>query len=148
VEPRVTPRRVVFDTTGELSTDLTLVRTTAEVETIVVASPDAPTANLRRLELAGVAVMRAGSLAEGLGQLRGAGIGSVLVEGGGRLAGALLAHSLVDRYYWIQSPLWLGERGVPAFADLPSEPIAAVERWTVVERRALGEDTLLVVDHR
>jgi diaminohydroxyphosphoribosylaminopyrimidine deaminase / 5-amino-6-(5-phosphoribosylamino)uracil reductase len=148
VEPRVTPRRVVFDTTAELSTDLSLVRTAGEVETIVVASPDAPTANLRRLELAGVAVLRAGSLEEGLGQLRGAGICSVLVEGGGRLAGALLARGLVDRYYWVQSPLWLGERGVPAFADLPSEPIAAVERWTVIERRALGDDTLLVVDHR
>ncbi|HEY7503089.1 MAG TPA: bifunctional diaminohydroxyphosphoribosylaminopyrimidine deaminase/5-amino-6-(5-phosphoribosylamino)uracil reductase RibD [Gemmatimonadales bacterium] len=148
VEPRVMPRRVVFDTTAELSTELTLVRTAAEIETIVVASPDAPTANLRRLELAGVTVLRAASLEDGLGQLRGAGIGSVLVEGGGRLAGALLARRLVDRYYWVQSPLWLGERGVPAFADLPSEPIAAVERWAVVERRSLGEDTLLVVDHR
>jgi diaminohydroxyphosphoribosylaminopyrimidine deaminase/5-amino-6-(5-phosphoribosylamino)uracil reductase len=148
LEPRIPPRRVVFDTTAELSTDLTLVRTAAGVPTIVIASPDAPTANLRRLELAGVAVLRAGSLEEGLGQLRGAGISSLLVEGGGRLAGALLARGLVDRYYWIQSPLWLGERGVPAFADVPSEPIAGVERWTVVERRALGDDTLLVVDHR
>ena len=148
VEPRVPPRRVVFDTTGELSSDLTLVRTAAEVETIVVASPDAPTVNLRRLELAGVAVVPAGSLEDGLARLRGAGICSLLVEGGGRLAGALLAGGLVDRYYWVQSPLWLGERGVPAFADVPSEPIAGVERWSVVERRALGDDTLLVLDHR
>ncbi|HEU4526025.1 MAG TPA: bifunctional diaminohydroxyphosphoribosylaminopyrimidine deaminase/5-amino-6-(5-phosphoribosylamino)uracil reductase RibD [Gemmatimonadales bacterium] len=148
VEPRTSPRRVVFDTKAELSTDLALVRTAAEVETIVVASPEAPTGNLRRLEMAGVTVLRAGSLEEALGQLRGAGIGSVLVEGGGKLAGALLAGALVDRYYWVQSPLWLGERGIPAHADVPSEPIAAVERWTVVERRALGEDTLLVVDRR
>ncbi len=148
LEPRIPPRRVVFDTTAELSSDLTLVRTAVEVETIVVASPDAPTTNLRRLELAGVVVLRAASLEEGLGQLRGAGICSLLVEGGGRLAGALLAQRLVDRFYWVQSPLWLGERGVPAFADVPSEPIAGVERWTVVERRALGDDTLLVVDRR
>ena len=148
LEPRIPPRRVVFDTTAELSSDLTLVRTAVEVETIVVASPDAPTTNLRRLELAGVVVLRAASLEEGLGHLRGAGICSLLVEGGGRLAGALLAQRLVDRFYWVQSPLWLGERGVPAFADVPSEPIAGVERWTVVERRALGDDTLLVVDRR
>ena len=100
------------------------------------------------LLLAGVVVVRAGSLEEGLSRLRGAGICSLLVEGGGRLAGALLAAGLVDRYYWVQSPLWLGERGVPAFADVPSEPIAGVERWAVVERRALGEDTLLVLDRR
>jgi diaminohydroxyphosphoribosylaminopyrimidine deaminase/5-amino-6-(5-phosphoribosylamino)uracil reductase len=148
IEPRVTPRRVVFDTRAELSADLSLVRTAGEVETIVVASPDAPTANLRRLELAGVTVLRAGALEEGFAQLRDAGIGSVLVEGGGRLAGGLLARGLVDRYYWVQSPLWLGEQGVPAHAEVPSEPIAAVERWSVVERRALGDDTLMVVDRR
>src|SRR4029450_12232029 len=61
VEPRVPPRRGVFDTTAELSSDLTLISTAAEVETIVVASPDAPTANLRRLELAGVVALRAAS---------------------------------------------------------------------------------------
>jgi diaminohydroxyphosphoribosylaminopyrimidine deaminase/5-amino-6-(5-phosphoribosylamino)uracil reductase len=148
VEPRVPPRRVIFDTAAELSSDLTVVRTAAEVETIVIASPEAPTGNLRRLELAGAVVLRAASLEEGLGQLWGAGISSVLVEGGGRLVGALLARGLVDRYYWVQSPLWLGERGVPASADVPSDPIAGVERWTVVERRALGDDTLLVVDRR
>jgi diaminohydroxyphosphoribosylaminopyrimidine deaminase/5-amino-6-(5-phosphoribosylamino)uracil reductase len=148
VEPRIPPQRVVFDPTAELSSDLTLVRTAADVQTIVIASPDAPTANLRRLELAGVVVLRAASLEDALGQLRGAGICSLLVEGGGRLAGALLARGLVDRYYWVQSPLWLGEGGVPAFVDVPSEPIAGVERWTVVERRGLGEDTLLVVDRR
>jgi diaminohydroxyphosphoribosylaminopyrimidine deaminase/5-amino-6-(5-phosphoribosylamino)uracil reductase len=114
----------------------------------VVASADAPSANVRRLERAGVVVVRAGSLEEGLGQLRGAGISSLLVEGGGRLAGALLARGLLDRFYWVQSPLWLGEQGVPAFTDVPSDPIARVERWTAVDRRALGDDTLLVLDHR
>lgn len=148
VEPRVAPRRIVFDGPAELSPELSLVRTAAEVGTIVIASPGAPTANLRRLESAGVAVLRAGSLEEGLALLRHEGIGSILVEGGGRLAGALLAHGLVDRYYWVQSPLWLGEGGVPATADLPSAQIARAERWTVVERRALGNDTLLVVDRR
>jgi diaminohydroxyphosphoribosylaminopyrimidine deaminase/5-amino-6-(5-phosphoribosylamino)uracil reductase len=71
-----------------------------------------------------------------------------MVEGGGRLAGALLAQGLVDRYYWVQSPLLLGEQGVPALTGVPSEPIARAERWAVVERRALGDDTLLVLDHR
>ena len=33
-------------------------------------------------------------------------------------------------------------------AGLPSEPIARAERWRTVERRALGEDTLLVLDRR
>jgi riboflavin biosynthesis pyrimidine reductase len=93
-------------------------------------------------------VLRTGSLQAGLRLLRQEGVGSLLVEGGGRLAGALLARGLVDRYYWVQSPLWLGERGVPATDGVPGNPIAQAERWTVVERRALGEDTLLVLDRR
>ena len=146
--PRVPPRRVVFDAGADLSAELTLVRTAGEVGTIVVASPEAPMGNLRRLELAGLTVLRAGTLEEGLGLLRREGICSLLVEGGGRLAGALLGVGLVDRYYWVQSPLWLGERGVPATAGVPSDPIARAERWRVVERRALGDDTLLVLDRR
>ena len=148
VEPRVAPRRVVFDTRGDLSPELTLVRTAQDVGTIVVASPAAPVLNLRRLASSGVTVLRAETLEEALGQLRREGIGSLLVEGGARLAGTLLAEGLVHRYYWVQSPLWLGSRGVPAVADLPSDPIARAERWAVVERRALGDDTLLVVDRR
>lgn len=148
VEPRVPPRRIVFEPTAELSSDLTLVRTAREVSTIVVASAAAPALTLRRLESAGVVVLRADSLEDALGRLRREGVGSLLVEGGGRLAGALLERGMVDRYYWVQSPLWLGSRAVPAVVDLSSQPIARAERWTVVERRALGDDTLLVVDCR
>ena len=53
---------------------------------------------------------------------------------------------LVDRYYWVQSPLWLGASGVPAVAGLPTTALDDAPRWRVIERRALGEDTLLVLD--
>ena len=70
----------------------------------------------------------------------------MLVEGGGQLAGALLGGGLVDRYYWVQAPLWLGDSGVPALTGLPPRELDHAERWRVVERRALGQDTLLVTD--
>ncbi|MBA3892647.1 MAG: bifunctional diaminohydroxyphosphoribosylaminopyrimidine deaminase/5-amino-6-(5-phosphoribosylamino)uracil reductase RibD [Gemmatimonadales bacterium] len=148
VTPRVTPRRVIFDAGADIDSRLTLVRTAGEAATTVVTASDAPSDRVERLLSAGVSVVRAGTLEEGLRMLRGEGIDSLLVEGGGRLAGALLGLGLVDRYYWVQSPLWLGDRGVPATAGLPSDPIARAERWAVVERRALGEDTLLVADRR
>jgi diaminohydroxyphosphoribosylaminopyrimidine deaminase / 5-amino-6-(5-phosphoribosylamino)uracil reductase len=112
----------------------------------VVVSPDAETGRVKRLETAGVTVLRAGSLEDALGALREQGVGSLLVEGGGQLAGALLRRGLVDRYYWIQAPLWLGEEAVPALAGLPARGLDQAERWRVIERRALGEDTLLVLD--
>jgi diaminohydroxyphosphoribosylaminopyrimidine deaminase/5-amino-6-(5-phosphoribosylamino)uracil reductase len=148
VSPRVTPRRVIFDATGDIDPQVTLVRTAGEVPTTVVMAAEAPGARADRLAAADVSVIRAGSLEEGLRRLRTEGVTSLLVEGGGRLAGALLGLGLVDRYYWVQSPLWLGDRGVPATAGLPGDPLARAERWTVIERRALGEDTLLVLDRR
>ena len=146
VEPRVEPRRVVFDAAADLDAELTLIRTARRVPTLLVASPAAQASRIDRLAEAGVTIVPAATLADGLRALRGLGIESLLVEGGGRLAGALLGQDLADRYYWVQSPLWLGERGVPAIAGLPSEPIDRAPRWRVAERRPLGDDTVLVVD--
>jgi diaminohydroxyphosphoribosylaminopyrimidine deaminase / 5-amino-6-(5-phosphoribosylamino)uracil reductase len=148
VTPRVPPGRVIFDAAADLPGSLGLVRSASELPTFVVASRQAPAARLTALERAGVRVVAAPSLSEGLAALRAAGIGSLLVEGGGRLAGSLIGNGLCDRFYWIQSPVWLGDRGVPAVAGLPSEPIARAERWRTVERRVLGQDTLLVLDRR
>jgi diaminohydroxyphosphoribosylaminopyrimidine deaminase/5-amino-6-(5-phosphoribosylamino)uracil reductase len=146
VEPRNPPRRVVFDASADLDPDLTLVRTARRTPTLLVTSPAAPQERVERLAACGVTILPAATLVDGLQALRRAGVNSLLVEGGGRLAGALLGEDLADRYYWLQSPLWLGERGVPAVAGVPSEPLDRVARWHAVERRTLGEDTLLVVD--
>jgi diaminohydroxyphosphoribosylaminopyrimidine deaminase/5-amino-6-(5-phosphoribosylamino)uracil reductase len=146
LEPRRPPVRVLFDSRADLPRTLELVRTATTLPTWVVVSPTAPTLARSGLEAAGVKVIVAGSLPEGLAELRAAGIESVLVEGGGRLGGALLAEGLVDRFHWIQSPLWLGDDGVPAFDGVPGLSVADAARWSVVERRALGEDTLLVLD--
>jgi diaminohydroxyphosphoribosylaminopyrimidine deaminase/5-amino-6-(5-phosphoribosylamino)uracil reductase len=146
VIPRVVPRRVVFDAGADLDSDLTVVSTARETPTTVVSGIQASPETLARLAGAGVTTIEAPSLEEALRSLRRDGVCSLLVEGGGRLAGTLLGLGLVDRYYWIQSPIWLGDRGVPATAGLPSDPIARAHRWTVVERRALGDDTLLVLD--
>lgn len=146
VVPRRPPVRVIFSRQGEIPQSLGLVRSAREVPTILLTDSHRPTSRLAALEEAGVDVLWVTSLAEGLGLLRQRGIGSLLVEGGGRLAGALLREGLVDRYYWIQSPVWLGDAGVPAVSGLPGSTLVEAERWEVVERRTLGQDTLLVLD--
>jgi len=146
VTPRVAPRRVVFDAGADLPLSLGVVRTSSEIPTWLLTLPDAPAERVSALERAGVRVVAAADLESGLRALRADGVRSLLVEGGGRLAGALLDRGLCDRFYWIQSPLWLGDRGVPAIAGLASAPIARAERWRTVERRTLGQDTLLVLD--
>jgi diaminohydroxyphosphoribosylaminopyrimidine deaminase/5-amino-6-(5-phosphoribosylamino)uracil reductase len=146
LQPRKPPVRVVFAADGDVPASLKLVRTAGQTPTVVVTLPSAPKSRLAPLEAAGVPVIRAARLIDALGELRRQGVGSLLVEGGGRLAGALLAEDLVDRYYWVQSPLWLGATAVPAVAGLPTVPLADARRWRVAERRALGDDTLLVLD--
>jgi diaminohydroxyphosphoribosylaminopyrimidine deaminase / 5-amino-6-(5-phosphoribosylamino)uracil reductase len=146
LRPRVAPIRVVFAADADLPTSLGLVRTAGEVPTVVFVGELAPARRVESLEGSGVQVERVGDLRSALARLRARGIGSLLVEGGGRLAGALLADGLVDRYYWVQSPLWLGAGATPAMAGLPSVHLTGANRWTVAERRALGQDTLLVLD--
>ena len=148
VTPRKPPVRVVFDRRAMLNETVGLVRTAREVPTWVVASLDAPAASVTTLERSGVRVFRPRSLAAGLQMLREAGIETVLCEGGGALGTKLLADGLVDRLYWVQAPVWLGDGAVPAFPGVPATPLTVAPRWVPVERRALGSDTLLVVDRR
>ncbi|HWA16032.1 MAG TPA: bifunctional diaminohydroxyphosphoribosylaminopyrimidine deaminase/5-amino-6-(5-phosphoribosylamino)uracil reductase RibD, partial [Gemmatimonadales bacterium] len=119
IRPRREPRRVIFTRHGDLPPSLRLVTTAAQVPTILVTESHKPSARHGALTDAGVQIMRADSLADALEQLKTTGIASMLIEGGGRLAGALLAQGLVDRYYWIQSPVWLGGTGIPAISGMP-----------------------------
>lgn len=146
LQPRVNPLRVVFAADADVPPGLTVVKTARSAPTIVIVAPGAEADRVGLLEAAGVEVFRSGDLAASLAHLRSRGVGSLLVEGGGRLAGALLAAGLVNRYYWIQSPLWLGAGALPATAGLPSTSLSEAARWQVSDRRPLGEDTLLMVD--
>lgn len=65
----------------------------------------------------------------------------LLVEGGGRIAGSLLAADLVDRLVLLRAPLLIGEgRGIEGFAA--ADLAAAHGRWRLAESRPLGPDRL------
>jgi diaminohydroxyphosphoribosylaminopyrimidine deaminase/5-amino-6-(5-phosphoribosylamino)uracil reductase len=148
LQPRTPPLRVLFAADGDIPDSLALVKTARTIPTTVVVAPSTKAARIEPIEALGVEVIKSPDLPSALRSLRDRGVMSLLVEGGGRLAGALLAAGVVDRYYWVQSPLWLGIGAVPAIAGLPTTLLGEAARWKVSERRALGEDTLLVVDRR
>jgi len=147
IEPRHPPTRVVFLGGRRLGLESTLIKTAREIPTMVVAdglsAPDAAALTDRGVELIALA-----DLGEALGLLRDRGIDSIVIEGGGRLAGSFLAQGLVDRFAWIVSPVWLGDRGIPAIRGWEVPSLLQAERWVVAERRALGQDTLLLFDRR
>lgn len=142
VEPRIPPTRVIFDRTGRLPADHGILADAASVPVMIVRDPatrsPAPSG-------AGITVLEAADLSAALEQLAAAGLDALLVEGGGRLAGALLREGLVDRICQLQSPAWLG-RGRPAWAELGERSIDAALRWRTVERWPLGDDTLLILE--
>jgi len=148
ITPRTPPVRIVFDRRAMLNAGVQLVQSAREVPTWVVSSPEAPAANVSVLEANGVRVFRPEALSQAFAQLRLAGIQSLLCEGGGALGTKLLAEGLVDRLYWVQAPVWLGQGAVPAFPGVPEFPLDEAPRWVAVERRPLGPDTLLVLDRR
>jgi diaminohydroxyphosphoribosylaminopyrimidine deaminase/5-amino-6-(5-phosphoribosylamino)uracil reductase len=145
VEPRVPPARVVFDRNLRLSPDATLVRTADESPVIVIAARDADRRRERDLAERGVRVLRSADLATGLRALREAGVGSMFVEGGSALAGALLEDGLVDRLYLFYAPLLLGPDALPAFGALGSPAIDEAHRWRRISTRTFGQDTLVTL---
>ncbi len=145
VTPRKPPLRVVFADRRIPRADLRVFLTAGEFPTVLVCSRSAGPEVMRALSGTGTRVLPTDGLEAALEALAADGVLSVLVEGGGRLAGSLLAEGLADRFYWIQAPLLLG-RGVPAFPEGPPRLLGDAPRWRVVERQSLGEDTLIVVD--
>ena len=128
---RAAAERVVFDRGRRISAvSSRWCGPPREIPTVVVVAPG-DSARVRRLEAAGVdVIVRHAPGGDGDTPAQ-SGIGSLLVEGGGQLAGALLAAGLVDRYYWIQSPLWLGDGGRAG-----DRGAARPRRWT--RRRSLA----------
>lgn len=146
VQPVRPPIRVVLDRRAELPLDSTLVKTAREVPTLALVGRDTPAAAAAALRSAGVEVAAADGPPEALAEMARRGIAGVLVEGGGVVARRFLEADVVDRLYLVIAPLWLGDEGVSAFGGLPGKAIEHAARWRTVERRALGDDTLIVLD--
>lgn len=145
VEPRVPPIRVIFVRDGLVTPDRRVVQTAGSTPTVIVTTFAAQDRIATAMAGTGVTVLGVEGLEAGFEALRHRDVRSVLVEGGGTLAHALLDANLIDRLYWIQAPIWLGT-GEPAFGKRPGTPLGTAPRWVVTERQALGDDTLLVVD--
>jgi diaminohydroxyphosphoribosylaminopyrimidine deaminase / 5-amino-6-(5-phosphoribosylamino)uracil reductase len=146
VVPRTAPVRVIFDRRTEVPLASQVYRTARQVPTLVVVDPGLPAERRRALEDLGASVLAADGHAAALAALRARGVASVLVEGGGVLAGRLLTADLVDRVYAFVAPLILGVGAVPGLGAFAGGTLAEARHWTVAERRALGDDHLLVLD--
>jgi len=115
-------------------------------ESWVLCRRDAPERRARELERVGATLLpvaRRGDridLRAGLRRLTKQGLTTVLVEGGGALAGALLRADLVDELHWFTAPALLGGDGLPALGPIGATRLDRAVRLAERQVRRMGED--------
>lgn len=144
--PAKQPARVVVTTRLEIPPDAKMFADIATAPVIVFSVPRASPARHAIIEAMGARIepVETGpggvDMAAVLERLSGLGFGSVLVEGGGRIAASLIDIGAVDRIEWFRAPILLGGEGRPALADLSYDALADAPRFRRVALRELGPD--------
>ena len=75
-----------------------------------------------------------------------AGIGSLMVEAGGKLAASLLQDGLVDRILWTSSQHLIGSDGIPAISRLAMREIGEVPEFSVVAEGGFDRDRFILLE--
>lgn len=145
--PRIPPKRVVFDSTLRTPRTSNLIRSSREIETILIGRlGQMPLDRQVLAEEAGAVVLGMPSLHEALVALGQRNIRSLFVEGGPTLAGSFLGEGLVDRLIIFRAPVVLGNAALKAFAHAPAgfAEMLGDERHAIVDERRFGDDTMTV----
>ena len=143
------PLRIVLDSRLRLPLGAHLVRSACRLPTWLVTREGGEAERYDPYRDKGVTVIEAPAgepdgidLNWTLETLAARGLTRVLVEGGGRLAAALLRLDLVDRLAWFRAPSMMGDDGVPMAAGLGIEVLSQIPRFVRTELLALGADLL------
>ncbi|MBI3512533.1 MAG: bifunctional diaminohydroxyphosphoribosylaminopyrimidine deaminase/5-amino-6-(5-phosphoribosylamino)uracil reductase RibD [Proteobacteria bacterium] len=143
------PARIVAD--GHLRLPLTsrLVRSARTAPTWILVLPTTDASRRQAFQECGIELIEVPAddggnldLGAALGRLGGRGLTRLLVEGGGRLAAALLRAGLVDRVAWFRAPSVIGGDGVPAAAAFGIDRPDAAPRFVRDDALELGDDRL------
>ncbi len=147
------PLRVLLDARGVVEATGPLFDV-ALAPTLVITTEQAPAGSVDAWRAAGAKVAVVGPGPGGRGvdldaalRLLAAehGVLQAMVEGGGRLHGALVAEGLADRLVAYVAPVLLGSGGIPAFGDLAVPTLAAGPRWRLLDSTRLGPDVRLTM---
>lgn len=138
--------RVVLDSDGRFPVDGQLARTAGAVPVWLVLGEGAAAPEGLPATVEVITVPRAGEgrpdPAGVLAALAGRGVTRLLVEGGGRIAAALIRAGLVDRLCWFRAGVAIGDDGIAGVAALGLSGLADAPRFTLERRWQLGGDLL------
>ena len=142
------PVRVLFDPRLRLPLTAQLVQTAQKVPTWVVCYTDADRDRRRILAECGVELVdiapagdrpRMGDMLRALAQR---GLTRVLVEGGGRVTGALLGEGLIDRIVWFRAASIMGGDGTPVAAAFGVDHLSEAPKFRRIAVETCGEDVM------
>ena len=144
------PIRVVADTRLQTPLTSTLARSANERPLVLLTSVDTEAPRIEAFKALGAQVLpipmlRSGlSMADGLAELATIGIGSLLCEGGGRLAASLIREGLVDELVWFSAGGTMGSGGAPAISDFGLEALNDMPRFSQISVEQVGDDIMSV----
>jgi diaminohydroxyphosphoribosylaminopyrimidine deaminase/5-amino-6-(5-phosphoribosylamino)uracil reductase len=140
------PVRVVVDPRLRLPLTAQLIQTAAKVPTWIVTYADADRSRRAVLKDCGVELIDLAptgdrpDMGEMMQALASRGITRVLVEGGGRLTGALLDAELIDRIVWFRAGSVIGGDGTPVAAAFGVDQLGQAPRFARLSVEPCGED--------
>ena len=143
------PVRIVVDSRLRLALTSKLVQSADEVPVWVITLSGSDRERRRTYLDCGLEVIEVVAdddgnldLSAALQVLGGRGLTRVLVEGGGRLAAALLRAGLVDRLAWFRAPAVIGGDGVPVAAAFGVDELGRAPAFRRLSVAAVGDDLL------
>ncbi|WP_022722687.1 bifunctional diaminohydroxyphosphoribosylaminopyrimidine deaminase/5-amino-6-(5-phosphoribosylamino)uracil reductase RibD [Rhodopseudomonas sp. B29] len=148
------PIRVVLDRSLRIPSDSRLVHSARTTPLWLMASEIAEAAAAMRLGAAGAEIIHVADCATTPGlelhavlrALADKGVTRLLVEGGARVAGALVAAGLVDEIRLLRGPISIGADGIDPLETLPLSAITASPAWRVRETEPIGDDHLTIFE--
>lgn len=147
--PAMQPVRVVVDSGLRMPLNARLLDNTDESPVWIFTAGDAPEDREQALRSKGVRIIRTDgegkvNLPEMMRKLAELDIGSVMLEAGGRLNGAMLDAGLVDKMVLFLAPIIVGGRESPSSFDFPGvSRIADAYRLERVETEMIGDNICL-----
>ena len=147
------PHRFILD--GSLRTPFAarLFDAVADAGLTFFCHEDADSRAVSALQAAGAEVrpVKAGtdgklSLVAVMQAIAEAGIGSLMIEAGGKLAASLLREGMIDRILWTSSQHLIGADGIPSISPLATQELPPQASFGVIAEGGFGPDRFLMLE--
>ena len=149
------PHRFILDSTLRTPPSARLLEAAGDVGLTFFCREDCDPRQAVALRAAGAEILSVDVDADGrlslqsvLQKIAEAGIGSLMVEAGGKLAASLLRDGLVDRILWTSSQHLIGSDGIPAISALATGEIDEVPAFSVSAEGGFDRDRFILLERK